>query len=199
SPVGRLSGGERHRLMLAKLFTEPANLLIFDEPTNDLDAETLELLEEVLSQYDGTIITVSHDREFLNNLVTSALIFEGNGVINEYVGGYDDWERQLKQKKAVTEKTAALEKKSTSQIEKPTQTKLSYKDRLELDKLPATIEKLERELETSINASADPENYKKDGFAAENGIRIMELEKEIAQKYALWEELEQKKMLFSNT
>jgi ATP-binding cassette subfamily F protein uup len=193
SPVGRLSGGERHRLMLARLFTQPANLLIFDEPTNDLDAETLELLEEVLSQYSGTIIVVSHDREFLNNLVTSALVFEGDGVIKEYVGGYDDWERQMTQNRKATEKPSpAQEKKVIPPPPKPTQTKLSFKEKRDLETIPATIEKLESELQQRNADAADAANYKKSGFASENGVRISELENQISQLYVRWEELEQK-------
>jgi ATP-binding cassette subfamily F protein uup len=189
SPVGRLSGGERHRLMLARLFTQPANLLIFDEPTNDLDAETLELLEEVLSQYSGTIIVVSHDREFLNNLVTSALVFEGDGIIKEYVGGYDDWERQITQNKRKIDKPITPEKKAVSASVKATPTKLSFKDKRELENLPILIEKLETELQQRLNDAAEAANYKKIGFAAENGARISLLENEIAQCYKRWEEL----------
>jgi ATP-binding cassette subfamily F protein uup len=149
SPVSTLSGGERNRLLLARLFTQPANLLVMDEPTNDLDVETLELLEELLLDYQGTLLLVSHDRAFLDNVVTSTLVFEGDGHIGEYVGGYSDWLRQRQAagrestKPAATagpSKTSPPQAKSTAKIKK-----LSYKDQRELDTLPARIEALETE------------------------------------------------------
>lgn len=143
TPVKALSGGECNRLLLARLFSQPANLLVLDEPTNDLDIETLELLEELLGSYQGTLLIVSHDRAFLDNVVTSTLVFEGEGVIEEYIGGYQDWLKQSKNKKATLEvKETPLAVKSIP--EKPKQTKkLSYKDQKELEELPKRIELLE--------------------------------------------------------
>jgi len=137
SPVKSLSGGERNRLLLARLFIQPANLLVLDEPTNDLDVETLELLEELLCNYDGTLILVSHDRTFLDNVVTSTLAFEGDGVINEYVGGYEDWLRQSKKTEVKNEIKPAQVKETKKEKSK---TKLTYKDQRELDNLPQKIE-----------------------------------------------------------
>jgi ATP-binding cassette subfamily F protein uup len=157
SPVSTLSGGERNRLLLARLFTRPANLLVMDEPTNDLDVETLELLEELLLDYQGTLLLVSHDRAFLDNVVTSALVFEGDGHIGEYVGGYSDWLRQRQavareSKRAATEGTAKPSPSPAKRAEK--QRKLSYKDQRELEALPARIEALETEqaqLHSTVN------------------------------------------------
>ena len=140
-PVKVLSGGERNRLLLAKLFTQPSNMLILDEPTNDLDIDTLDLLEELLIDYKGTIILVSHDRAFINNVVTSTLAFEGNGKFNHYVGGYNDWLRQRTNQLNQSTKP----KKTEIKIKKKTE-KLSYKDQRELDGLPDQIEKLEIEI-----------------------------------------------------
>lgn len=156
TPVKALSGGERARLLLAKLFSKPANLLVLDEPTNDLDIETLELLEEVLDSFQGTVLIVSHDRVFLDNVVTSTLVFEGDGKVIEYIGGYDDWLRQGgspkllgvqddKQTATVSEATVQSSKPIVTQ-EQSTKRKLSYKDQRELDALPAKIEALESEL-----------------------------------------------------
>ncbi|MHB8109867.1 MAG: ATP-binding cassette domain-containing protein, partial [Syntrophorhabdaceae bacterium] len=141
SPVSSLSGGERNRLLLAKLFIVPSNVMILDEPTNDLDTETLELLEEKLLEYNGTILLVSHDREFLNNVVTSTIVFEGNGVLEEYVGGYDDWLRQ-KTKPPQTAPAQRTQKKEKRPQEKK---RLSFKETKELELLPAAIEALEEE------------------------------------------------------
>ena len=149
SPVSTLSGGERNRLLLARLFTQPANLLVMDEPTNDLDVETLELLEELLLDYQGTLLLVSHDRAFLDNVVTSTLVFEGDGHIGEYVGGYSDWLRQRQAAARESTKPAAPAGPSKTSppeakpVGKPK--KLSYKDQRELDALPARIEALETE------------------------------------------------------
>ncbi|MEJ2622583.1 MAG: ATP-binding cassette domain-containing protein, partial [Candidatus Thiodiazotropha sp.] len=148
APVHALSGGERNRLLLAKLFTKPANVLLLDEPTNDLDIETLELLEELLMSYQGTLLLVSHDREFLDHSVTSCLILEGEGKITESVGGYSDWQEKQKQNKPAAEKTAQQKIKSQRQKPKNRTAKLSYKDQRELDQLPQTIESLEQSLST---------------------------------------------------
>lgn len=196
SPVSTLSGGERNRLLLARLFTRPANLLVLDEPTNDLDVETLELLEDLLSQYEGTLLLISHDRTFLDNVVTSTLVFEGDdGRINEYVGGYSDWQRQ--RKKSVTEKSSSNKfvkaegkvKSVKNQGGKPV--KLSYKDQRELDELPAMIETLETEqaeLQAAIN---EPAFYQQ---ASENITatldRLEAVTDELEFCYRRWEALE---------
>jgi len=159
SPVSTLSGGERNRLLLARLFTRPANLLVMDEPTNDLDVETLELLEELLLDFQGTLLLVSHDRAFLDNVVTSTLVFEGDGRIGEYVGGYSDWLRQRQaaareSKRAATEGIAKPSPPQAKPAGKPK--KLSYMDQRELDALPARIEALETEqaqLHETVNDS----------------------------------------------
>ena len=163
-PVSALSGGEQNRLILARLFSKPANVLVLDEPTNDLDMETLELLEEILLQFDGTILLVSHDREFLDNVVTSCVVFEGDGAVNEYVGGYADWARRggklpSLDKKATTEKAKAVQPapEPAATTPAPKKKKLSYKYQLELDQLPANIEALEAKVEqlTEQTSSAD--------------------------------------------
>lgn len=188
SPVSSLSGGERNRLLLARLFIQPANLLVLDEPTNDLDVETLELLEELLCNYDGTLILVSHDRTFLDNVVTSTLAFEGDGVINEYVGGYEDWLRQSKTRNIKTEKKTAV-KKETLKTEKK-KTKLSYKDQYELDTLPQKIEALESEQEEIQKQVSEPDFYQQEKNAVDKVLaRLSEVEKELESTYERWEEL----------
>jgi ABC transport system ATP-binding/permease protein len=192
SPVRVLSGGERNRLLLARLFTRPSNVLILDEPTNDLDLETLDLLEDRLMGYSGTILLVSHDREFLNNVVTETLVFEGNGVVGEYPGGYDDWliQRPARPEEKIerpVKKPPALRK---DEKEKPR--KLTYKEGKELETLPGLIEELEREQKEIYANMADPEFYK---VSAENvpraQTRLDEIEKELKKTYARWEELEE--------
>jgi len=188
SPVSSLSGGERNRLLLARLFIQPANLLVLDEPTNDLDVETLELLEELLCNYDGTLILVSHDRTFLDNVVTSTLAFEGDGVINEYVGGYEDWLRQSKTRNTKAEKKTAV-KKETVKTEKK-KTKLSYKDQYELDTLPQKIETLESEQEDIQKQVSEPDFYQQEKNVVDKVLtRISEIEKELESTYERWEEL----------
>jgi len=198
TPVRALSGGERNRLLLAKLFTQPSNLLILDEPTNDLDIETLELLEELVDQYQGTILLVSHDRAFLNNIVSSTIVFEGDGQLAEYVGGYDDW---LRQRPAPAEAVPASKPVAKSDTgEKPTAAgktaaksakKLSYKDQRELDTLPQTIDKLEQELAATHQQLADPGLYQS---APEQVTKLTEqaeqLELELETAFLRWEELE---------
>jgi ATP-binding cassette subfamily F protein uup len=192
-PVRALSGGERNRLLLARLFTQPANLLVMDEPTNDLDAETLELLEELLASYRGTLLLVSHDRALLNAVVTSSLVFEGGGVVREYVGGYDDWLRQRPAPEPVPEAgrsptgaTAARKKPS-----EPKRAGLSYKDRRDLETLPERIEALEAEQLQLQQEMASPDFYRRDGEAiAEANQRLAGLEEELARAYARWEALE---------
>jgi ATP-binding cassette subfamily F protein uup len=150
TPVKALSGGECNRVLLAKLFSKAANILVLDEPTNDLDIETLELLEEIILDFDGTILLVSHDRTFLDSVVTSTLAFEGEGVVQEYVGGYQDWLRQRPEKVANDKAKDTVSESSTSKLEnavKPGKKKLSYKLQRELEALPAQIEAAEERLE----------------------------------------------------
>jgi len=190
TPVKALSGGERNRLLLARLFTKPANLLIMDEPTNDLDVETLELLEELLLNYKGTLLLVSHDRAFINNVITSTLVFEGDGVINEYVGGYDDWLRQKSDAKPTT--VAKKNKPQTSSVANAEQKKkLSYKDQRELDALPKTIEKLENEQSELMAKLGDPDFYQQQGDAVSKvNDRLAAIEAELSVCYQRWETLE---------
>jgi ATP-binding cassette subfamily F protein uup len=190
SPLSNLSGGERNRLLLAKLFTQPSNLLIMDEPTNDLDAETLDLLEEVLLDYAGTLLLVSHDRQFLNNAVTSIIELEGSGNVKEYCGGYDDYLRQKKQAiEPVPEKIEPQLKLET----KPQVRKLSYKEKQELNALPAVIEKLETEQQNLHTKMAEPSVYKNSTEAAAVGTRAVELKRLLDAAYARWQELEELK------
>jgi ATP-binding cassette subfamily F protein uup len=193
TPVKALSGGERNRVILAKLFTRPANLLVLDEPTNDLDIETLEVLEEKLCEYSGTLIVVSHDREFLDNVVTSTIVFEENGRIQEYVGGYSDWVRQGKEL-AVTDNPDAAEERRRRSIERRKQrpaTKLSYKDQRELDALPAEIEALEAELARLQQTAADPGFYAQDGDAVKKTLQeLADAEAELERRVERWGELE---------
>src|SRR5690349_12933990 len=156
SPVKALSGGERNRLLLARLFTRPANVLVLDEPTNDLDLETLELLEAQLVEWPGTLLLVSHDRAFLDNVVTSTFAFEGDGIVNEYVGGYDDWLRQ--RTPAVTDESRRIrEGRREEPAARNSRRKLSYNERRELEALPARIDALEVELSTLNDRIAGPE------------------------------------------
>ena len=188
--VGFLSGGERNRLHLAKLFTKPANVLVLDEPTNDLDTETLELLEEVLVDYAGTLLLVSHDRAFLNNVVTSTLVFEGDGIVREYAGGYDDWLRQRQQRSA--EAPAAVKPKSEPvRRPKSTERKLSYKEQRELESLPGQIDSLETRIAEYHEILADPAFYQRDGKEiARTKAELGSLEQELAVAFTRWEELE---------
>ncbi len=192
-PVSALSGGERNRLLLAKLFTRPFNVLVMDEPTNDLDVETLELLEELLLEYQGTLLLVSHDRAFLNNVVTNTLVFEGKGRVAEYVGGYDDWQRQRKPV-AASKPAAASKKPAPDRAQpkpKPAAKKLGYKEQRELASLPKQIEELEQELAVIQERMADPAFYQQDGEGiAEQKARLSEVEAELEQAYGRWEELE---------
>ena len=193
SPVSALSGGERNRLMLAKLFARSFNMLILDEPTNDLDVETLELLEEKLLEYQGTLLLVSHDREFINNVVTSTLVFEGNGSVNEYVGGYDDWMRQRKAAskpapvKQRSEKMEPVAKASVPVAGK----KQSYKDQRELETLPAKIEALETEM-AALQATMNAASFYQQDKAAINAaqLRWQQLQTELQQAYERWQKLD---------
>ena len=187
-----LSGGERNRILLAKLFAKPTNLIVLDEPTNDLDAETLELLEEKLIDFGGTVLLVSHDRAFLNNVVTSTVVFEDDGV-NEYVGGFDDWQRQKATRLAATESAPKeSKKKSSSQASKQeTGRKLKYKEKQELEKLPEQIETLEAEIAGFHEAMAQPDFYQQPKEAiASTQAKVTALQSSLEQMYARWEELE---------
>ena len=190
TPVKALSGGERNRLLLAKLFTQPSNLLVLDEPTNDLDIETLELLEELVSQYQGTILLVSHDRQFLDNIVTSTIVFEGDGKLAEYVGGYEDWLRQRSDTAPTSSaKTDVSAKKQSKSKAKPK--KLSFKQQQELDVLPKTIEQLEQQLQQLQMQLADPKLYQDyQEQVAELTQQTEQQEQALEQCFARWEELE---------
>ena len=195
APITKLSGGERNRLLLAKLFARPSNVLVMDEPTNDLDVETLELLEELLADYPGTLILVSHDRDFLDNVVTGSLVMEGNGRVGEYVGGYSDWLRQ-RPAAPVAGGTAKL----TPQVAPtpapvaapaPARRKLGFKEQRELDQLPALIETLEAQVAAMTARIASPELYREgsDKVVAANQ-ELSGLQARLDAAYARWNELE---------
>jgi len=188
--VKSLSGGERCRLLLARLFTRPANVLVLDEPTNDLDIETLEFLEELLLDFQGTLLLVSHDRAFLNNVVTSTLVFAGEGKIEEYVGGYDDWLRQ----RGIPQ-TPANKKPQRKPPTKPRPAtlKITFKEERELEALPEKIKDLEEEKKHIYQSLADPAFYRSatSDVAAANS-RLQALEKELAAAYLRWEYLEER-------
>jgi len=187
-PVKSLSGGERNRLLLARLFTRPSNILVMDEPTNDLDMETLELLEERLLEYKGTLLLVSHDRAFLNNVITSTLVFEGRARVREYVGDYDDW---LNQRTPRDDPAPSRKSKPVAQKTRSRALKLSYKDQRELDGLPARLEELEGEKNGLLEQMADQAFYRKAGSEiAATRERLKLLESELEQAYRRWEELE---------
>ncbi len=195
SPVNALSGGERNRLLLAKLFIKPANVLVLDEPTNDLDVDTLELLEELLLNYTGTVLIVSHDRAFINNLVTSCFVFEGEGKISEYVGSYDDWLRQRPPVSAP--KSKKVEKKqektatNTDSNDQPESKKLSFNQQQELKNLPQEIEKFEQRLSDLEAQMADPEFFKQEHKkTAAVTDELQEIQATLKTKYDRWEELE---------
>ncbi|WP_426286654.1 ATP-binding cassette domain-containing protein [Luteibacter sp. E-22] len=212
APITRLSGGERNRLLLAKLFAQPSNLLVMDEPTNDLDVETLELLEELLNEYTGTLLLVSHDRDFIDNVVTSTLVLEGDGVVGEYIGGYSDW---LRQKPAVAAKPAgskAAWSSSTSEASSASaqastpasaqapvaapvavapKKKLSFKEQRELELLPAKLEELESEIARRTAAMNDPKYFQQDAATITRGNEeLARLQAELDVAFARWEELE---------
>jgi ATP-binding cassette subfamily F protein uup len=201
SPVKSLSGGERNRLLLARLFARPANILVLDEPTNDLDIDTLELLENLLQDFNGTLFLVSHDRAFLENTVTQVIAFEGNGKLTEFGGGYDDWQRytqkRIEDEKATINAQQAKAKQSaasaTSQpASKPAASKLSFKEQKELEELPLAIDKLEAE-QASINAElVKPENYSNATLIKTLQARLDEITAEIENKITRWDALEKK-------
>jgi ATP-binding cassette subfamily F protein uup len=192
SLVKFLSGGERSRLLLAKLFARPSNVLVLDEPTNDLDIETLELLESLLVDFGGTVLLVSHDRAFLNDVVTSTLAIEADGRVKEYDGGYDDYVRQRRDESPPEPKPASAPAPAAAarpQVERPR--KLSQKERRELEALPGRIEELEAARHELHEAMADPTFYRKDGGEiAEAKSRLAALEQELATAYERWEALE---------
>ncbi len=196
TPIKALSGGERNRLLLARLFTKPCNVLVLDEPTNDLDAETLELLEDLLVEFGGTLLLVSHDRAFLNEVCTSLLVFEGGGVVSEYVGGYDDWQKEKAARAAAVEREKERASRAAAEAAKaagePKKTrKLSNKERAELEALPKRIEKLETEQAELTATLADPAFFKKGGAEVSKATaRLHEIEAELAAAFARWGELE---------
>ncbi len=199
APISRLSGGERNRLLLAKLFAQPSNLLVMDEPTNDLDVETLELLEELLGDYEGTLLLVSHDRDFLDRVVTSTLVMQGDGHIGEYVGGYSDWLRQRPQAtepkqpaaKAPEATKDASKPAAAAPVAMPVKRKLSYKDQRELESLPQKIETLEMRIAALTAAMQDPAFFQRDHAAvAAHNAELAAAQAELEHAYARWEALE---------
>lgn len=208
TPVKALSGGERNRLLLAKLLLKPNNLLILDEPTNDLDIETLELLEEILADYQGTLLIVSHDRQFIDNVATECYMFEGNGVLNKYVGGFFDAKQQqtnvkatkaaeeIKQKKV---EESAVEFKVISQPERKRIIKLSYKEQRELEQLPQLLEKLEEELTKLQETVSNPEFFQQPhDYTTAKLQELADKEQELEMAFLRWEELEEKKNQIGN-
>ena len=192
TPVRSLSGGERNRLLLARLFTRPSNLLVFDEPTNDLDVETLELLEELLVDFKGTVLLISHDRAFLNNVVTSTFVFGTDGTVNEFVGGYDDWLLQkqdqtteVKQAEKIDKKKLYKEEKKNKQVKKRT-----FKENQELKSLPGLIESLEKQVDDIHTKMADPEIYRLKDEIIKLKDELEQVESLLSISYARWEYLE---------
>ncbi|MDX1836422.1 ABC transporter ATP-binding protein [Legionella taurinensis] len=184
--VSTLSGGERNRLLLAKLFAKPVNLLVMDEPTNDLDIETLELIETMLVDYPGTLLLISHDRAFINQVVTSVLVYEDEGVFNEYVGGYEDYRRQKKQQRETSTPTKTIKRTASS-------VKLSFNEQRELAQLPQKIEQLEEKINELQLVMANPDFYQRDAQAISQFTQeLAKDEAELATLYARWEALEEK-------
>lgn len=191
APISALSGGERNRLLLARLFAQPANLLILDEPTNDLDIETLEVLEDLLLDYDGTLLLVSHDRAFLNNLVTSTLILGGDGEVKEYVGGYDDWQKQIESTTSKMLKPASSTQADSKVDAKSIKRKLSYNEKRELEELPKRIEVLEAEQSQLTVKMEAPAFYQQEGDKITQAVkRLEEIQAELSQAYLRWGELD---------
>jgi ATP-binding cassette subfamily F protein uup len=195
SPVKALSGGERNRLLLAKIFTRSVNMMVLDEPTNDLDVDTLELLEELLADYEGTLLLVSHDRTFLDNVVTSTLVFEGDGKVGEYIGGYEDWERY---RQVVPGERAEPLKRPGAPAARPREKrpaagsrKLSYKEQRELEGLPAKIESLESEQAEIHRALNDPEFHRQPRDKIAVALERLEtITRELEESYGRWQFLE---------
>jgi len=196
APVKSLSGGETCRLLLARLFLKPINVLVLDEPTNDLDVETLELLEELLLQYDATVLLVSHDRKFLDNVVTSSWVFDGNGHVEEFIGGYSDWfEYQSKLTKSSATQKASGEKRENIQekneVSSTTRRKLSYKEQRELEQLPSKIETLEKDIKSLDAEIGNPKFYQGNPDAIKITMsRLASLNQQLQEAYSRWEELE---------
>ena len=201
APVKALSGGERNRLLLARLFTRPANVLVLDEPTNDLDLETLELVEAELVRWPGTLLLVSHDRAFLDNVVTSTLVFEGGGRVQEYVGGYDDWLRQRTLVTGVAPPAVFMGGRDGSGVppvaaeargaDTGSRKKLSYREQRELQELPLRIEALESEQKTLGVRSSSPDFYKEPAGAIASTLeRLESVERELGELYARWDALD---------
>ncbi|MBB3226054.1 ATP-binding cassette subfamily F protein uup [Luteibacter sp. Sphag1AF] len=196
APITRLSGGERNRLLLAKLFAQPSNLLVMDEPTNDLDVETLELLEELLGEYSGTLLLVSHDRAFIDNVVSSTLVLEGDGVVGEYIGGYNDWVRQ---RPAAAAAMARASKAQLPPVSAPAaaaapaaaKRKLSFKEQRELDLLPEKLESLEKDIAARTDAMNAPGYFQQDSaIITRNNEELARVQAELETAYKRWEELE---------
>jgi ABC transport system ATP-binding/permease protein len=197
SPARHLSGGERNRLMLARLFSKPSNVLVLDEPTNDLDSETLELLENLIVEYPGTVLLVSHDRAFLNEVATHTLVFEGDGLVREYAGGYDDWINQKKSSAtALREEQASAVASTRPSAPTPANPvvksrKLSFKELRELEQLPQQIDALEVEQRSLHEAMAAPTFYQQDGAViAKAKRRLDEIDEQLAVKFDRWQSLE---------
>lgn len=203
TPVRALSGGETNRLLLAKLFAQPANLIVMDEPTNDLDVSTLELLEEKLGEFDGTLLLTSHDRDFIDQVVTSTMVFEGDGRVREYVGGYQDWVRQtggaLVDEQALLNKgqTVALKPEVKAQVaqkkaEPPKKKKLSYKLQRELDQMPDLIADLEEEVAALQNEVSSPDFYSKEHtYVEQQTTALTSLQEKLEATIERWMELEE--------
>jgi ATP-binding cassette subfamily F protein uup len=194
TPARALSGGERNRLLLARLFAQPANMLVLDEPTNDLDIDTLELLQELVAEFAGTLLLVSHDRAFLDNVVTSLLVLEGDGRVQDFVGGYSDWvrwrdERDARAVAASKRAGAAPAREATAPA--PVRRKLSYKEQRELGELPSRLEELEQRREQLAARSADPAFYSRPHAEISAGLAALaELDSQIETAFARWAELE---------
>ena len=193
-PARHLSGGERNRLMLARILKRPSNIMVLDEPTNDLDAESLELLEELISNYQGTLLLVSHDRAFLNNLVTSTLVFEGEGTLKEYAGGYDDYIRQKKPEKPIESPAEPIPETRPVTTDSKKPRKLSFREQQRADELFLEIEELETEQQELNRTMSDPEFFKGDGDEiAGASTRLKEISDLLPERLAEWEELESRR------
>jgi ATP-binding cassette subfamily F protein uup len=199
-PVRILSGGERNRAILARLFTRPSNLLVLDEPTNDLDVETLEVLEARLAEYGGTLIVVSHDREFLDNVVTSILVFEDDGKVHHYVGGFSDWQRRGRQLADTEAAEQSSRSKSAKQPTSPQPLKLSFNEQRELDNLPGEIEALETRQAALQAQTAEPEFYAQDYELTQPVLDELEqVAAAIETKSTRWLELEDKQQAYRDS
>jgi ATP-binding cassette subfamily F protein uup len=191
SPVKTLSGGEKNRLLLARLFMKPSNLLVLDEPTNDLDTETLELLEELLLNFNGNVLLVSHDRTFLNNVVTGIFAFEGNGRVSEHVGGYDDWLKQRKKDEPETVTKLGKNSRKNPRPKREGPKKLTFRENRELENIPSLIESLEQEHALLFSRLSDPSFYKNESTEiAGTKERLEAIEIELEKTYQRWEFLE---------